>query len=51
MSEFEAVVVVLHPSHHLLLQRALLYTAVTRAKRLVVLLGDERAFQRAARKP
>lgn len=48
-SEFPAVVVVLHGAHHVLLSRALLYTAVTRAKRLVVLVGDERAIARAAR--
>lgn len=48
-SEFPAVVVVLHGAHHMLLSRALLYTAVTRAKRLVVLIGDERAIARAAR--
>jgi exodeoxyribonuclease V alpha subunit len=48
-SEFPAVVVVLHGSHHVLLTRALLYTAVTRAKRLCVLLGDDRAMARAAR--
>ncbi|MBC7172131.1 MAG: ATP-binding domain-containing protein [Polyangiaceae bacterium] len=47
-SEFPAVIVVMHPSHHMLLSRALLYTAVTRGKRLVVLLGDPRAFVRAA---
>lgn len=48
-SEFPAVVVVLHGAHHVLLSRALLYTAVTRAKRLAVLVGDERAIARAAR--
>ncbi|MFW6051304.1 MAG: ATP-dependent RecD-like DNA helicase [Myxococcota bacterium] len=48
-SEFPAVLVVLHGSHHVLLSRALLYTAVTRARRLVLLLGDERAMARAAR--
>jgi exodeoxyribonuclease V alpha subunit len=48
-SEFEGIVVVLHGSHHMLLSRALLYTAVTRAKRLVVLLGDPRAMAKAAR--
>lgn len=48
-SEFPAVIVVLHPSHHVLLSRALVYTAVTRAKQLVVLLGDPRAIARAAR--
>ncbi len=48
-SEFPAVVVILHPSHHVLLSRALVYTAVTRAKKLVVLLGDPTAIARAAR--
>jgi exodeoxyribonuclease V alpha subunit len=46
-SEFPAIVIVLHGSHYVLLSRALLYTAVTRAKRLVVILGDERALHRA----
>jgi exodeoxyribonuclease V alpha subunit len=46
-SEFQAIIVVLHASHHVLLSRALLYTAVTRGKRLVVILGDERALVRA----
>lgn len=48
-SEFPAVIVVLHGAHHVLLTRSLLYTAVTRAKRLVVLVGDPRAMARAAR--
>ncbi|MFK7992383.1 MAG: ATP-dependent RecD-like DNA helicase [Sandaracinaceae bacterium] len=48
-SEFPAVVLVLHNAHHVLLVRSLLYTAVTRAKKLVVLVGDPRAMQRAAR--
>jgi exodeoxyribonuclease V alpha subunit len=48
-SELPAVVVVLHASHHVLLSRALLYTAVTRAKRLVVIVGDERALHRAVK--
>jgi exodeoxyribonuclease V alpha subunit len=48
-SEFPAVIVVLHASHHVLLSRALLYTAVTRAKKLVVIVGDERALARAVR--
>ena len=47
-SEFEAVVVVLHGSHYMLLTRPLLYTAITRAKKLVVLLGDPKAMARAA---
>jgi exodeoxyribonuclease V alpha subunit len=46
-SEFPAIVVLLHTTHFIMLSRALLYTAVTRAKRLVVVIGDERALQRA----
>jgi exodeoxyribonuclease V alpha subunit len=46
-SEFPAVIVLLHTTHFILLSRALLYTAVTRAKRLVVVIGDERALYRA----
>ena len=48
-SEFPAAVIVLHNAHFMLLNRALLYTAVTRAKKLVVLVGDPRAMARAAR--
>lgn len=47
-SEFPAIVVVLHGAHWVMLSRALLYTAVTRAKKLVVIVGDERAIARAA---
>ena len=46
-SEYDAVVVGLHTSHFVLLNRALLYTAVTRARRLVVLVGSERAARLA----
>jgi exodeoxyribonuclease V alpha subunit len=46
-SEYPAVVCVLLPQHYLLLQRNLLYTAITRGKRLVVLVGAERAIRRA----
>jgi len=48
-SEFPAAVIVLHNAHFMLLNRALLYTALTRAKQLVVLVGDPRAVARAAR--
>jgi exodeoxyribonuclease V alpha subunit len=48
-SEYEAVVLLLHPQHYLLLQRNLLYTAVTRARRLVILLGSRRALAIALR--
>lgn len=46
-SEYPCVVIPLHTSHHLMLQRNLLYTAITRAKRLVVLVGEERALRTA----
>lgn len=45
--EFPAVVLPLVTQHWPMLQRNLLYTAVTRAKRLVVLVGSRRALERA----
>ena len=48
-SEYPAVVVPLVMAHFVLLKRNLLYTAVTRGKRLVVLVGSERAVRRAVR--
>lgn len=42
--EFPAVVIPVVPEHSLMLQRNLLYTAVTRARRLVVLVGSWRAL-------
>ena len=48
-SEFPAVVIPLLTSHYMMLQRNLLYTAVTRAQRLVVLVGTQRAIGIAVR--
>lgn len=48
-SEFPAVVIPILTSHYMLLQRNLLYTAVTRAKRLVVLVGQPKAIAMAVR--
>lgn len=48
-SEFPAVVIPLVRSHSLMLRRNLIYTAVTRAKRLCVVAGDGRAIERAIR--
>ncbi len=48
-SEFPAVVLPLLTTHYLMLQRNLLYTAVTRARRLVVLVGQPRAVSQAVR--
>lgn len=48
-SEYPAVVIPLTTSSWMMLQRNLLYTAVTRAKRLVVLVGSRRALAAAVR--
>ncbi len=48
-SEYPCVVVPLTTSSWLMLRRNLLYTAVTRAKRIVVLVGSTRALARAVR--
>ena len=42
-SEYPVVVMPLMTQHRMMLQRNLLYTAITRAKKLVVLVGDRRA--------
>jgi exodeoxyribonuclease V alpha subunit len=46
-SEFDEVVVVLPPAESRLATRELLYTAVTRARRAVTLVGPEAALRRA----
>jgi len=48
-SEFPAVVVPLLTTHYVMLQRNLLYTAVTRAQKLAVLVGSPRAIGIAVR--
>jgi len=49
-SEFPCVVLPVHTQHYLMLRRNLLYTAVTRGKRLVVLVGTKKALAMAARR-
>lgn len=46
-SEYHTVIMVLVNSHAIMLQRNLFYTAVTRAKRKVILVGSKRAVQTA----
>lgn len=43
-SEFKCVIIPLLTSHYMLLQRNLLYTAITRAKELVVIVGSKKAI-------
>jgi len=39
-SEYPVVIIPIHSQHYMMLQRNLLYTAVTRGKKLVILLGN-----------
>jgi exodeoxyribonuclease V alpha subunit len=48
-SEYPAVVIPILSQHYIMLQRNLLYTAITRAKKLVVLVGSRRAIAIATR--
>jgi exodeoxyribonuclease V alpha subunit len=43
-SEYPAVIVPVLSQHYLLLQRNLIYTAVTRARKLVVMVGSKKAL-------
>ncbi len=42
-SEFPAVVIPIATQHYMLLQRKLIYTGITRGKKLVVLIGQKKA--------
>jgi exodeoxyribonuclease V alpha subunit len=48
-SEFPAVVIPVAMQHYVLLQRNLIYTGVTRGRRLVVLIGETKALALAVR--
>ncbi|MBR3584029.1 MAG: ATP-dependent RecD-like DNA helicase [Kiritimatiellae bacterium] len=48
-SEYPCVIVPVHTQHYVMLQRNLLYTAITRAKKLVVLVGTPKALALAVR--
>jgi exodeoxyribonuclease V alpha subunit len=48
-SQFPAIIIPLHPSHYLMLRRNLLYTAITRAERVCVLVGTRSALMQAVR--
>src|SRR5262249_42078985 len=49
-SEYPAVVIPLHTQHYIMLQRNLLYTAITRGKKLVVLVGSGKALAMAVQR-
>lgn len=46
-SEYPCVILLMVPSHYILLQRNLLYTAVTRAKKQVLIVGSKAAIRTA----
>jgi exodeoxyribonuclease V alpha subunit len=46
-SEYAAVIVLVHNQHYMMLQRNLLYTAITRGKKLVMVIGSPWAVSRA----
>ena len=48
-SEYPVVVMPIHTQHYMLLQRNLLYTAITRGKRLVIIVGTKKAMAIAIR--
>lgn len=43
-SEYSAVIVVLHTQHYQMLKRNLVYTGMTRGKKLVVMVGSRKAL-------
>jgi len=50
-SEYPCVLLPLHTQHSLMLQRNLLYTAITRGRRVVVVVGSRTALRRAVGNP
>src|SRR5207248_8850879 len=46
-SEYPAVVIPVHTQHYVMLQRNLLYTGITRGRKLVALVGSRQALWRA----
>ena len=48
-SEYPCVVIPVHTQHYIMLQRNLIYTAVTRGRKLVVLVGTPKALAMAVR--
>ena len=49
-SEFKAVIIPLTGEHYVMLERNLLYTAMTRAKQLLIVIGDKKSLRIAIQK-
>ena len=43
-SEFDAVIIPIFTEHYMLLQKKLIYTAITRAKKMCIIIGDPKAI-------
>ena len=43
-SEYKCCIIVVDPKHSILLRRNLIYTAITRAKKKIIIIGDKDAF-------
>ena len=48
--EFDIVIMPMTSKHYIMLKRKLIYTAVTRAKKSLILIGDAKAMQQGIRK-
>jgi len=48
-SEAKAVVLICHSSHYIMLQRNLIYTGITRARKLLCVVGEDKAVRQASR--
>ncbi|WP_286136906.1 SF1B family DNA helicase RecD2 [Philodulcilactobacillus myokoensis] len=44
-SEFDMVILPMLPQYHIMLKRNLLYTAITRASKMLIMLGDYQSFE------
>ncbi|RYE05555.1 MAG: hypothetical protein EOP33_05265 [Rickettsiaceae bacterium] len=49
-SQYHTVIIPLAMQHYVMLQRNLIYTAVTRAKKLVIMIGQQQALKTAVGK-
>ncbi len=43
-NEYKCVIIFIHSQHYIMLQKNLLYTALTRGKRMVILMGSKKAL-------